>query len=124
MENKKSVVRSAIFKREWQGKGIYEIQMDNGDKGEYFSQTKDQSVFVEGKEIEYTIEKKEKGGYTNFYINPKKSSNGFAAKTVNPVYANRQTALKCSVDLVCAGKITVDDISKYCTSFMKFLTGE
>jgi len=122
MENKKSIVRTVIFKREWQGKGIFEITMDNGDKGEYFSNATTQSAFNEGSEIEYIIEKKEKNGYTNFYIKP--ANKGFGGPKVNPLHENKRVSLKCAVELACAGKIELNKISEYSNNFLKYLSGE
>src|SRR5690348_15968775 len=102
---KKSIVHSAIYKREISNdKGtfhIFEITFDNQDKGQYFSKTKEQNVFVEGKETEYTIEEKINGQYKNYTI---RIPNSFAGKG-NPAYEHKRVALKCAVDLVIAGKI-------------------
>lgn len=123
MEQKKSIVRSAIYQKAFNGKNgeahIFEIIMDNGDKGQYFSSSKDQSIFKEGQETEYTYEQKINGQYTNYYIKPVKT--GFTPGKGNPAYEHKRTALKCAVDLCAAGKIELKEISKYSDSFMKFL---
>lgn len=124
METKKSIVRTAIFKKEWNGKGIYEITFDNGDKGQYFSESKEQSAFKEGQEIEYTYEKKEKDGFTNYYVKPaNQQRNGFNGgfPKGNPVYEHKRIALTNACNLASAGKIGLDKIGEYAGSFMKFL---
>lgn len=125
METKKSICRSAIFKKSNSGTSglyyIFDITMDNGDKGVYFSKSETQDTFKEGVEIDYTIETKVNGNFTNYSIKPVRSANGFVPGKGNPAYEHKRTALKCAVDLVCADKIKVDDVKKYSESFMKFL---
>jgi hypothetical protein len=127
MENKRSIVRTAIFQKslsseKYGDSHIFEITFDNGDKGQYFSKTKDQNLFQEGKESDYTIEQKVNGQYTNYAIKPvKQQQNGFGGFKANPVHENKRTALKCAVELAGAGKIETTKISDYATSFMKFL---
>lgn len=126
METKKSIVRSAIFQKANSGTNgmyyIHEITFDNGDKGKYFSKSETQDTFQAGKEIEYTIEEKINGNYTNYSVKPVRPA--FVPGKGNPSYEHRRTALKCSVDLVVAGKIELNKVSEYATSFMKFLNAE
>ena len=125
MDTKKSIVRSAIFKKAFSGKNglayIFDIAFDNQDNGQYFSTSEKQEVFKEGQEIEYTIEKKENGNYTNYNVKPVKAANGFTPGKTNPAYEHKRVALKCAVDLAAAGTIDVKKIADYATSFMKFL---
>ena len=127
MEQKKSIVRSAIFQKSFSGKNglayIFEITMDNGDKGQFFNSSETQSTFKEGVETDYTIEQKVNGQYTNFYIKPVKQ-NGFVPGKGNPSYEHRRTALKCAVDLAASDKIDIKKIPDYATSFMKFLNAD
>jgi hypothetical protein len=124
MEKKKSTVRTAIYKKEYTNSisgtfHIFEITFDNNDKGQYFSKSKDQTTFVEGQEVEYTIETKVNGQYTNYSIKPVQA--GFVPGKGNPAYEHKRTALKCAVDLCAAGKIELKKINEYSESFMKFL---
>lgn len=125
METKKSIVRSAIFKKAFSGKNglayIFEIAFDNGDIGQFFSSTETQTTFKQGEETDYTIEKKENGQYVNITIRPVKTANGFVPGKGNPQYEHKRVALKCAVDLACSGKIDKKDISVFAESFMKFL---
>lgn len=127
METKKSIVRSAIFKKSFQGKNgltyIFEITFDNTDAGQYFSNTEKQDIFKEGQEVEYSIETKINGQYTNHVIKPAKQGNGFVPGKGNPSYEHKRVALKCAVELCAAGKIEKKDIATHAESFMKFLNG-
>lgn len=124
METKKSIVRQAIYQKSYTGKygegHIFEITLDNGDKGQYFGKTKEQSIFQTGKEIEYTIEQKTNGQYTNTVIKPAQQ-NGFVPGKGNPAYEHKRVALKCAVDLCAGGIISKEKIVEYAGSFMKFL---
>lgn len=125
MEQKKSIVRSAIFKKANSGTSglyyIFEITFDNGDTGVYFSKTEQQDTFKEGVESEYTIEQKVNGQYTNYSIKPLKAANGFVPGKGNPAYEHKRVALKCAVDLAANKIIEKKEIPSYCESFMKFL---
>lgn len=127
MEQKKSIVRSAIFKKAFSGKTglayIFDITMDNQDTGQYFSNSEKQDVFKEGQEIEYTIEQKVNGNYTNYSIKPVRSAsgNGFVPGKGNPSYEHKRTALKCACDLAAAGKVDMKQIIPSAEKFMEFL---
>lgn len=127
MEQKKSVVRTAIYKRSFNSKygetHIHSITFDNGDTGDYLSKSKEQQKFITGKEAEYTIEKKENGQYVNYSIKPIEpaGANGFAMKG-NPAIEHKRVSLKCAVDLCCSGKIEIGKIPDYANSFMKYLS--
>lgn len=129
MDTKRSIVRSAIFKKSINGQNgemhIHEITFDNADKGDYISKSNPQTAFVQGAEVDYTIEKKINGNYTNYSIKPvKQMGNGFVPGKGNPSYEHRRTALKCATDLASAGKIEIGKIKEYSESFMKFLNVE
>lgn len=125
METKKSIVRSAIFKKANSGtNGIYyifDIFFDNGDKGVYFSKTETQDIFKEGVDTDYTIEAKVNGNYTNYSIKPVRAANGFVPGKGNPSYEHKRVALKCATDLVCAGKVNEKDLIPAAEKLMKFL---
>lgn len=123
METKKSVVRSAIFKKSGSGANgeyhIFEILFDNQDKGSYISKSLSQDKFIEGKETEYTIEEKVNGQYTNYSIKPILPA--FVKGQGNPTYEHKRVALKCAVELAGTGTIDLGKISEYAKSFLKFL---
>jgi len=123
MEQKKSVVKSVIFKKAHSGNNglfyIFDLMFENGDKGQYISNKEQQDSFKEGQETEYTIDEKVNGQYKNYSIKPVRQAG--ARPMGNPVFEHKRTALKCATDLAAAGKIETKDISKYSESFMKFL---
>lgn len=124
MEQKKSITRSAIFKKSGSSSfgeyHVFEITFDNGDKGNYISKSKEQTTFKEGVEVEYTIEVKENGNYKNYTIKPVKA-NGFIPGKGNPSYEHKRVALKCATDLVCSGKVPEKDLIHAAEKLMKFL---
>lgn len=130
MEQKKSIVRTAIFKREVNTKYgscySFEVTFDNGDKGDYLSKSQQQDKFKEGIETEYTIEKRENGQYVNYTIRPivQNGGNGFVPGKGNPSYEHKRVALRCAVDLCSSGKIPLDKIPDFAGSFMKFLNDQ
>lgn len=73
-ESKKAKVISATYKKSFESKGTtfftHTIEFDNGDKGDYISKSFEQTKFVQGQTIDYTIEKQESNGYTNYRIKP------------------------------------------------------
>lgn len=125
MEQKTSICRSAIFKKAFSGKNglayIFEITFDNGDSGQFFNNKETQDTFREGQEIEYTIEKKVNGNYTNVTIKPAKAANGFTPGKGNPQIEHRRVALKCATDLAAAGKLDMKQIIPSAEKFMEFL---
>lgn len=124
MEQKKSIVRSAIFKKTGNGNfgeyHIFEILFDNGDRGDFLSKNNPQSTFKEGQETEYTIEEQVNGNYKNYKIKPVKKD-GFVPGKGNPAYEHKRVALKCATDLVCAGKLPEKDLISGAEKLMKFL---
>jgi len=120
---KKSIVRTVIFKKSGTGKfgdyHVFEVTFDNGDKGDYLSKNNPQTSFKEGTECDYIIEEKINGQYKNYSIKPVQQ---FVPGKGNPAYEHKRTALRCAVDLCCHGKIDKKEISDYSNSFMKFLS--
>lgn len=114
MEQKKSTVATATYKRSYQSKFgemfVHEITFENGDKGDYNAKGKDQDKFVPGKEVEYTIETKINGNFTNVIIKPVSDKpavgGGFKAGTRS---GNESFALSYAKDLgvaqIAAGKL-------------------
>lgn len=123
METKKSQVKSAVFKKSANGtNGMYhmfEIIFANGDKGSYFSSNLNQETFKEGQEVEYTIEAKVNGQYTNYSIKPVRAAG--TRPMGNPVFEHKRVALKCATDLVCSGKIEEKNLIPAAKKLMEFL---
>lgn len=123
---RKSTPRTITLKKEGQGaKGFYaifEITFDNAEKGDYFAKTNPQTDFKEGVEIEYQIEKKVNGNFTNYVITLPYAGKG--GKGFNPAASNKQTALLCAVHLCCSDKIEKAKIYETANNFLKYLNGE
>jgi len=123
MEQKKSKVSSVVFKKANSGANglyyIFDLAMENGDKGQYFSSKEQQDAFKEGVEVEYTIEQKVNGQYTNYSIKPLKQAG--ARPMGNPVFEHKRVALKCATDLVCHGKVEEKNLITAAEKLLKFL---
>ena len=123
---RKSTPRTITLKKEGQGaKGFYaifEITFDNAEKGDYFAKTNPQTEFKEGVEIEYQIEKKVNGNFTNYVVTLPYS--GGSKKAYSPEASNRQCSLTNAVNLCIAGKIEKEKIYETASKFMKYLNGE
>lgn len=126
MEKKKSQVRSVVFKKEFTNSYgtsyIFDVVFENEDAGQFFSKEKDQKTFRQGVEVEYTIEQKVNGQYTNYTVKPFQA-NGQAGgfPKGNPSYEHKRTALKCATELVCHGKLDEKQLIPAAEKFMTFL---
>lgn len=118
---KTSKVKSQKFQKEYEGNYgkvyYFEIEMENGDKGQYGSKKNPQDTFIEGQELSYDIV--EKNGY--FHIKPLRQiiPNGFNGnkKPYDPAADNFRQALIVAqssitkvVELVIAGKVEMKDL--------------
>ncbi len=100
---KKSKVKSVQANGTWEGKfGMMyknEVEMENGDIGEYSSKSQDQDKFIEGQETEYEFIGGQFPKVKPVYNKPEFVSNG--ATKVNPDVQKlivRQSSLKAAVD--------------------------
>lgn len=123
---KKSIPRTIIFKRDGTGKNgpwfLFEVTFDNGDKGSFFSGSNPQTSFKEGIEVEYIIEKKQNGEFTNTTIYlPKPKGSG---RKFNPSASNKQCALTNAVNLCISGKVDREEIYKTAEKLFSWLQKE
>lgn len=98
----------------------FEVEMENGDTGEYSSKYQDQNKFQVGVEVEYTIESRDYNGKTFYNIKPvlqQMNAQGFqsggAYKGRNEETNNqiiRQTCIKVAGELAVAEKILPEQI--------------
>ena len=99
---------------------VFELELDNGDKGAIFKQ-KDNPYVEVGQEINYdltdrgTIKIQREGG--GFSQSPKKDSNV-------QEYIIRQSSLKCAIDLVVSEKIEPHEWEKMANSFVDWVYGK
>ena len=118
---KKSNVSAITPNGSWEGKyGLmykFEIEMENGDIGEYSSKSKEQTKFIVGQETEYEYID---GAYpkikpvNTFNAKPNYSSN----KDTVQEYIIKQSSLKVAVDLCIAqGIYNQEDIINRANAF-------
>lgn len=109
----------------------FEIEMENGDVGEYSSKYQDQNKFSIGVEAEYTIESREYNGKTYYTIKPvlqQMNAQGFAQggggyksrseDTSNQIM--RQTCIKVAGDLAANGIINATDMLKVASQLVVY----
>ena len=110
---RKSKVKSVAFKKEWKGNEgpmfDHTIEFENGDKGTYQVNLKDQDTFKVGVEMEYGFEVKKKGRFLDTWITPVKSKNGVGGfkKGYDKNYRadHISYAARYVTDLMVAGKL-------------------
>lgn len=137
MEIKKSTPVRITGNGTWESQyGLFykfEIEMQNGDIGEYSSKSADQTKFVQGQETEYEWHSRNVNG--NVYHNikpvkqefqPNRSGGGFQ-KSNNPdrdVQIVRQSSLNRATDLCINGKIELADVLVYAEVFVNYVQSE
>jgi|TARA_R110000824_G_scaffold84682_3_gene211053 hypothetical protein len=131
MSIEKSVVAKVTPNGTWDGQyGLmykFEIEFENGQGGEYLSKFENQTKFVVGEETEY--ERTERGQFVKIKpvsnFQPGQSSGGGFKKDDNvQKMIVRQSSLKASIDLICAGKIEPQDWKKSADSFVDWVYGK
>ena len=134
MEIKKSTPVRITGNGTWQSQyGLFykfEIEMQNGDIGEYSSKTQDQTKFVQGQETEYQWHSRNVNGNVYHNIKPvqqefqsNRSGGGFQ-KSNNPdrdVQIVRQSSLNRATDLCINGKIELADVLVYAEVFVNYV---
>ena len=76
MYEKIGVVKEVYFKKEWKGLNCkmfdFSVEFENGDRGVYQCREKEQTKFIKGKQVGYTIEiiEKESKRFTDIFIRP------------------------------------------------------
>ena len=134
MEIKKSTPVTITGNGTWESQyGLFykfEIEMDNGDIGEYSSKSKDQNKFVLGQETEYEWHSRNVNGKVYHNIKPVKQefqpnrSGGGFQKPTNPdrdVQIVRQSSLNRATDLCINGKIELADVLVYAEVFVNYV---
>jgi hypothetical protein len=104
----------------------YEIEMENGDIGEYNGRASTQNKFIIGQVSNYVFDQsnprypkiKPVYNYGSIKKGPKTSDNKVQESIV------RQCALKCAVDLAIHEKIALEDITKIANDFTHWVTSE
>ena len=101
---------------------VFELELDNGDKGAIFKQ-KDNPYVEVGQEITYEINdrgsikiQREGGGFN--------SNQSFKKDSNVQEYIIRQSSLKCAIDLVVSEKIEPHEWEKMADSFVEWVYGK
>lgn len=127
---KTSKVKSQKFQKEYEGNYgkvyYFEIEMENGDKGQYGSKKNPQDTFIEGQELSYDIV--DKNGY--YHIKPLRQiiPNGFNgnkkpydadAEKFRQFLILAQSSMTKSVDLVIHGIVKIEQLQATCDKLMQ-----
>ncbi len=122
---KQSKVLEVKFEREFSNNYgsfyVHKISFENGDTGEYISQSKEQTKFIKGDLISYNMELKLNSNNEKYYkITPIKTDNTPVPKnphtnfsrpldTVGPMVGN---AISNAIMLVCHSKLDINKIEE------------
>jgi len=111
---KKSKVTGVSFKKEWKGRDgamfDFNLEFENGDKGVYQSNKREQDTFKIGIETDYSIESRQRGTFTDIvikYVPQNRSSGGGRGKNFEKNYKCDHISYAASYtkDLFVAGKV-------------------
>lgn len=118
MENKTAKITRTTFISEWanpQGGQVYyhEIELSNGDKGQIGSKEKTPEKLNPGNELTYTIEATTRGNKIKA-VTAGFTPGGFNKKPpIDPKVQMIGFAMAYTKDLVVAGKVPLESMSKY-----------
>jgi len=104
MSVKKSTVKSVQSNGTWknrEGKEFfkYEIEMENGDVGEYSSISDSQEKFIKGAEVEYNYIGGDFPKIKPYYSNPTSSNYSYSAPSNNDGQIARSVGVKSATEL-------------------------
>ena len=118
---KKSKVTNIQSNGTWEGKfGLmykFEVEMENGDTGEYSSKSKDQDKFVTGQEVEYEFVGGQFPKVKPVYQKPQSFGGGFKEDPNRQRLIVKQSSLKSAVDFCDSSKCGVEDVLKIAQRF-------
>jgi len=139
MEIKKGKVVAVVGNGTWEGQyGLmykFEVEMDNGDNGQYLSKGQDCAKFPKGADVFYTIDAEQRNGNTYYKIKPAqdpsqpqtnaRGGGGYQKDPETEKRISRMSVLKVAGDLVINGAIKLHDITKVAQIFERYImTGE
>jgi len=127
---KKSKVKKVDFQKTWKNKEgkvfySYDVEMENGDKGEYSSISDSQEKFVKGNEVEYNYTEGEYPKIKPYYSNPTSPNYNYTSKpesTDNQIA--RSVGLKAATDLGIAQGLELVEILETAKIMADFITTE
>jgi hypothetical protein len=95
----------------------FNVTFENGDAGQYLSKVREQTAFVLGQPLDYTLEPNANPQYLP-RIKPARATGKFQA---NPATQFKICALTCAVNLVAAKIITENQLQKTYKKFISWL---
>ena len=115
MSVKKSMVKNVQSNGTWKNKEgkvfyKYEIEMENGDIGEYSSISDSQEKFIKGKEVEYNYLGGDYPKIKPYYSNPTGANYSYTPKSNSDEQIARSVALKAATELGVAQGLELVDI--------------
>mgnify|MGYP003650425721 CR=1 FL=1 len=127
---KKSIVKKVDFQKTWKNKEgkvfySYDVEMENGDKGEYSSISDSQEKFVKGDEVEYNYTEGEYPKIKPYYSNPTSPNYTYTSKpdsTDNQIA--RSVGLKAATELGIAQGLELVEILETAKIMADFITTE
>lgn len=117
METKKAKVTkiTKMDKKDNYGNTSFIIELENGDKGFYRSQSEEQKKFIVGQLADYLIEEQQGAKGKWYKITPPKSENNFKGgggrPAVDPKVQLISFAMAYTKDLVVAGIVPLKDMN-------------
>lgn len=141
METKKGKVTAIYGNGTWESpNGLlyrFEIEMENGDRGQYLSKTQDCAKFPQGSEVWYTTECQVRNGKEYYRIKPAQDPSapvpakggygggGYQKDPETDKRITRMSVLKVACDLVVNGDAKLKDLTKVAMVLEQYvLTGE
>ena len=130
---KKSKVTRVTGNGTWEGKyGLmykFEIEMENGDIGEYSAKMEKQLKFIEGEEVEYEFIGGDWPKIKPVWNNSNTSKNEYTKEEKvwfeeKDRRITKQCVLKCAVDLVCNDKIDISEVQTYANNMLDWVYGD
>ena len=127
---KKSTVTNVQGTGTWQNKEgkefyKYEVEMENGDAGEYSSISDSQDKFVKGEEVEYNYTNGKFPKIKPHYTNPTSSNYSYTpTQSTNDEQIARSVGLKAAVELGVAQGLELSEILETAKIMADFITKE
>ena len=127
---KKSVVKNVQGTGTWKNKEgkefyKYDVEMENGDAGEYSSISDSQEKFVKGKEVEYNYTGGDYPKIKPYYSNPTSSTYSYSPKSDNEdEQIARSVGIKAAVELGIAQGLELSEILETAKILSDFIVND
>lgn len=129
MSVKKSKVQKVNFTKTWKNKEgkvfySYDVEMENGDKGEYSSISDSQEKFVKGAEVEYNYIGGDYPKIKPYYSNPTGGNYSYTPKSNSDEQIARSVGLKAATELGVAQGLELVDILETAKIMSDFIVND